>query len=73
VLLDGVTENSPAEKAGLKKGDIIIKFDGKTIENIEEFMEGLSGHKPGDSVEIAVKREGEEKSLKATLGTRPND
>lgn len=73
VLLDGVSENSPAEKAGLKKGDIIVKFDGKTIESIEEFMEGLSGHKPGDNIELGIKRDGEEKSLKATLGTRSSD
>ncbi len=71
VKLDGVSEGSPAEKAGLKEGDIVIKFDGKPITNIEDYMEGLSKHKPGETVEIVVQREGKETSLKATLGSRP--
>lgn len=70
VKLDGVAEGSPAEKAGLKGGDLIVKFDGKEIANIEDFMEGLSRHKPGDSIDIVVLREGKETPLKATLGTR---
>ncbi len=70
VKLDGVAEGSPAEKAGIKGGDVIVKFDGKEITNIEDFMEGLTRHKPGDSVEIVVRRDGAETALKATLGTR---
>jgi hypothetical protein len=72
VKLDGVSEGSPAEKAGLKGGDIIVKFDGKVVANIEDYMEGLSRRKPGDTVEVVVKREGQETSLKVTLGSRPS-
>jgi hypothetical protein len=73
VKLDGVNDDSPAEKAGLKAGDIVIKFDGKAIRDIDDYMEALSTKKPGDAVEIVVKRDGEEKTLKATLGTRGRD
>jgi hypothetical protein len=56
VKLEGVSENSPAEKAGIKGGDIIVKFDGKDVANIEDFMERLMPKKPGDEVEVVVKR-----------------
>jgi hypothetical protein len=70
VKLDGVSEGSPAEKAGIKGGDVIVKFDGKEVVTIEDFMEGLSRKKPGDVVEIVVLRDGKETPLKATLATR---
>jgi hypothetical protein len=68
--LAGVTEGSPAEKAGLKGGDVIIRFEGKPIATIYDFMDSLGRHKPGDTVRISVKRDGQEKTLEATLGTR---
>jgi hypothetical protein len=70
VKLDGVSEGSPAEKAGLKGGDVIVKFDGKDVANIEDYMEGLARKKPGDTVEIVVLRDGKETPVKATLATR---
>lgn len=72
VKLDGVSEGSPAEKGGLKAGDIIVAFDGRKVGNIEEYMECLGEHKPGDTVEVGIRREGREESLKVTLGTRPS-
>ncbi|MBX6315245.1 MAG: M20/M25/M40 family metallo-hydrolase [Isosphaeraceae bacterium] len=71
VLLDGVNEGSPADKGGLKKGDIIIRFDGSPIDNVEDYMRAITKHKPGDTVEIVVKRDGKEVPLKVTLGSRP--
>jgi hypothetical protein len=72
VKLDGVSEGSPAEKAGLRGGDIIVKFDGKTVANLEDYMEHLGRHKPGDTVEVVIRRDGQETTLKVTLGTRPS-
>jgi membrane-associated protease RseP (regulator of RpoE activity) len=69
VALDGVSEGSPAEKAGLKGGDVIIRFGGKDVRDIEDFMIGLNAHKPGDEVEVVVRRDGKDVSLKATLGS----
>ncbi|MDB5351898.1 MAG: putative aminopeptidase [Planctomycetota bacterium] len=71
VKLDGVSEGSPAEKAGLKEGDVIIKFAGKDVKDIEGYMAAMSGNKPGDEVDIVVKRDGKETTLKAKLGARP--
>ncbi|MCX7797349.1 MAG: M28 family peptidase [Melioribacter sp.] len=58
--ISGVTEGSPAQKAGLKSGDIIIKFGSKKINNIYDFMYAMSLYKQGDKVEIVVLRDGKE-------------
>ena len=65
-----VTENSPAEKAGLKAGDVITKFDGKAVKTYDDMLELLDKKKPGDEVEIVVKRGDQTMTLKATLGKR---
>lgn len=68
--LSGVSDGSPAEKAGLKAGDIIIKFGGKDVKNIYDYMYAIQDHKPGEEVDVLVKRGEEEISLKVTLGLR---
>jgi len=67
VMLSGVRPGSPAEKAGLRQGDVIIKFGGKTIKNVQEYTIALSDYKPGDVVEILVRRGNETVTLTATL------
>lgn len=73
VKLDGVTEGGPAEKAGLKRNDVIVKFGESAIDDIEGFMEALMAHKPGDAVDVVVKRDGADVTLKVTLGSRAQD
>lgn len=68
--LSGVRPGSPAEQGGLKEGDIIIKFGGKTITNIYDYTDALGAHKPGDIVETVVLRGGREETLTVTLGKR---
>jgi hypothetical protein len=70
--LAGVTEGSPAEKGGLKGGDSIIQFGGKPVGTIYDYMESMNRYKPGDEVELVVRRDGKEVKLKVTLGSRPN-
>ena len=71
--LAGVREGSPAEKGGLKGGDVITGFGGKPVATIYDFMESMGRYKPGDKVEIVVKRDGQEKKLEVTLGARPKE
>jgi aminopeptidase YwaD len=66
----GVRSESPAEKAGILTGDVIIKFGGKTIENIYDYTYALGEFNPGDIVEVIVKRDGEEMIVELELGTR---
>lgn len=71
VKLDGVSEGSPAEKAGLKEGDIIVKLADKPVESVEGLFEFLIEKKPGDTLDVVVQRDGKEHTFKVTLGTRP--
>ena len=70
VVISELTADGPAEKAGLKGGDIIIKFGSKQIKNIYDFTAVLAEYKPGDEVVIVVKRGTEEVSLKAVMQGR---
>ncbi|HEV3223615.1 MAG TPA: PDZ domain-containing protein [Puia sp.] len=62
-----VTKGSPAEKAGIKKGDIITKVNEKKIESPESLFETVHNLKPGDKVTILLTRDGKEQSVVATL------
>ncbi len=71
VLLDGVRDGSPAQKAGLAANDVIIRFDGIRVDNIYDYTFALRTRKPGQDVRITVKRGGQTVDLVATLGRRP--
>jgi hypothetical protein len=70
VKLGSVITDSPAEKAGLIKGDIITAFGGKKVGNLREYSELLKKHQPGDVVEMTILREGKEKVVSIILGER---
>lgn len=65
-----VRDGTPAAKAGLKAGDILIEFDGKEIANLYDFTYALRAHKPGDSVLVRVLRAGKEIEAKVLLTER---
>ncbi|MFI5124197.1 MAG: PDZ domain-containing protein [Chitinophagales bacterium] len=62
-----ITKGSPAEKAGLKKGDIIVKVNDQEIESPDNLFETVHQFKPGEKVKIAFKRDGKEQSVSAVL------
>ena len=68
--LSGVREGSPADIAGLMRGDIVIAFGGKEIGDIYAYTYALQEHEAGDEVEIVVMRDGERVSVTAVLGDR---
>jgi hypothetical protein len=70
VALAGVTRGSPAARAGLRQGDVIIEFAKKKIRNIEDLTEALGVHKPGDEIEIVIQRTGQTVTVKAILRAR---
>jgi S1-C subfamily serine protease len=67
VLLDGVSENGPAAKAGLKAGDRIISLGGKPVRNVNSYMVLMGTQKKGDTLEVVVTRKGEKVTLKVVL------
>jgi hypothetical protein len=68
--ITGTRAGSPADKAGLKADDIIIRLDGKEVTNIYDYMHVLGAFKPGDEVTVVVRRGKEERSLRALLEAR---
>ena len=70
VRLTGVREGSPADKCGLRSGDLMVGWSGKKITNIYDLTYLLQEHRPGDRVEISVVRDGGEMSFTATLEGR---
>lgn len=65
--LSGVTKDGPADKAGLRSGDIIIKLGESRIGNLEDFDSALRKHKAGDKVPVVVKRGKDEVTLDVIL------
>jgi hypothetical protein len=68
--LAGVTPGGPAAKAGLKAGDVIVEFGGKTVKDIYEYTDALNSFKPDDVVQVVVVRDGQRVTLTVTLGRR---
>ena len=66
-LIRGVEEGSPAEKAGIEAGDIITRFDGKTIEKASDLPRLVGNTKPGSRVGLTVFRRGASKDLSITV------
>ncbi|MBA4017390.1 MAG: hypothetical protein C0483_09475 [Pirellula sp.] len=67
--ISGVTKSSPADKGGLKGGDVIIKFGQDKVTNLDDFDAALRRFKAGDKVPVVVKREGKEVTLQVVLGS----
>ncbi len=70
VKLSGVRGASPAEKAGLKGGDVIVEFAGQKIANIYDYTYGLDSVKIGVPIKVVVEREGKRVELTATPEAR---
>ncbi len=73
VLITQVIEDSAAEKAGVKRDDIVVELDGQVVDNANVFRNRVAMHKPGTKVEIVVLREGKRRTITATLDARPDD
>jgi serine protease Do len=67
VLISTVEPNSPAQKAGLKNGDVIIKLDNKSINSSGSLVGQIAAKKVGDNVTLVVMRDKKEVSVKVTL------
>lgn len=66
-----IAEGSPAEKAGLRAGDIITKVDDKSVDENSSLSSILNKHKVGDKVTLTVVRDGKDKKIEVTLGAVP--
>ena len=71
VYVKTVQSFSPAEKAGLQSGDVIIQADGKDIKTMDELNEIKNSHKIGDAMTLKINRSGQEKEVTVTLEETP--
>lgn len=70
LYIQDVTAFSPAEKAGLKTGDVIVKFDGQKVTTFDEVNKIKGKHKSGDVLSITINRNGKELTLNLTLSDK---
>jgi putative serine protease PepD len=63
----------PAQQAGIRPGDLIVKLGDRTIASPSDLGEAVLTHEPGDTVDVEVVRNGDRETLKVTLGTRPDE
>jgi len=68
VLLAGVRPGGPADKAGMKRGDLLIELSGHPVRTIYDFMYVLRGAKPGQSATVVVERDGKRVELPLVYG-----
>jgi serine protease Do len=71
VKIESFTDGSPAEKAGMEPGDIVVKIDGKPADRASTLQRLLRSHQPGDVVDLEVVRYGEHKDFKVKLIEAP--
>jgi predicted metalloprotease with PDZ domain len=71
VRVSGVEDDAPAEIAGIEEGDVIVKFNGKTVASADELRDLVRDVKPGEKSAIEVVRDGKKQTLTVTVGERP--
>jgi serine protease Do len=73
VYINKVNEGSAAQEAGLKEGDVIVKIDDRVVNNVAELQDNVARHRPGEKVRVTFRREGNEKTVTATLKNLDNE
>jgi serine protease Do len=70
-LIGDVTPNSPAEKAGLKNGDVILEFNGKKVADTRQLKLSVARTQPGETVPVKILRDGATKTIEVTVKAMP--
>jgi len=71
VLINGVLQNSPAAKAGIQPGDLILKVAGHVVADVPEMLNRVAALKPGEAASLSIQRSGKLIDMQVTPGTRP--
>jgi serine protease Do len=73
VFVSGVTDQGAAREAGIQEGDVIMSIAGEPVNSSSELQERISRFRPGDDVDVLVKRKNDRKHFKVTLRNRHGD
>src|SRR6185503_14611258 len=69
VVVNSLTPEGPAEKAGIKPGDVIVKFNGKEVNDANELRNAVAANEPGTEVSLTLLRSGNQQDVKVRLAT----
>jgi membrane-associated protease RseP (regulator of RpoE activity) len=72
-MVNRVEDQSPADQAGIERGDIIVEVNRQTIKNSQDLIETMQDIKPGSKINVTVLRDGTQKDLKVEVAKRPRD
>ncbi len=73
ILVGSVESDTPAKEAGLEEGDVIVKFDGVKVKDVDEFRMLVADTPVGEDVPVEILRDGKRKNLTVSLARRPQD
>jgi len=73
VRVTNVIRKSPAEQAGLREGDVILKIDGREVRDGDYLAREIRNHRPGEEVRLEIERNGKTQEIKAKLGAYPEE
>jgi serine protease Do len=71
-LVESVSKPSPADKAGIKRMDVIVGVDGRAVKNGSELVDAIASRREGNTVKLEVMRNGRRQTIPVTLGDRRN-
>lgn len=72
IAIKGVLEKSPAQRAGLRPGDVIQKFNGKPVKTAAQVQKLVESSSVGDTLQIEVNRDGKIQAFQVQLGAYPH-
>jgi hypothetical protein len=72
-LVTDVVRSGPARKAGVRKGFVVVEYDGNPVESADELIKMVKMSEPGDRVELVLNRHGQEVTRRVTLGKKPQE
>jgi len=73
VIIVGVLRQGPADQAGIRPGDIVLRVDGKAVDNTGQLLNTVAALKPGSEAAIDVLRDGRAQTLRVRIGVRPQN
>jgi serine protease Do len=73
VLISDVNENGPSHAAGMKRGDVVVAFNGKEVQSVSQLRNLVARTTVGKEADIKILRDGKEQSLKIKVAERPSD
>lgn len=73
ILVSQVNKGSPAERAGIKPGDVIVRYDGKDVANVRQLRNMVANTAPNSKASVSVVRNGKEQNIAVTIGTQATE